>query len=63
MDKPTRNAETATPNIQEILRQRRETLNRVRADLDRIGKLQEDFAKEQKSGGSESGQANPRTSA
>ena len=37
------------PNIQEILRQRRETLNRVRADLDKVGKLQEDFwQKEQK---------------
>lgn len=31
------------PNIQEILRKRREMLNRVRADLDKVGKLQQDF--------------------
>jgi hypothetical protein len=31
------------PNIQEILRERREMLNRVRADLDKVGKLQQDF--------------------
>jgi hypothetical protein len=31
------------PNIQEILRKRREMLNRVRADLDKIGRLQQDF--------------------
>ncbi len=31
------------PDIQEILRKRREMLNRVRADLDKIGKLQQDF--------------------
>jgi hypothetical protein len=37
------------PNIQEILRERREMLNRVRADLDRVGKLQQDFwVKQQK---------------
>jgi hypothetical protein len=33
----------ATPNIQEILRNRREMLNRVKADLERVGKLQQDF--------------------
>ena len=33
----------ATPNIQEILRNRREMLNRVKADLERVGKLQHDF--------------------
>jgi hypothetical protein len=32
-----------TPNIQEILRNRREMLNRVKADLERVGKLQQDF--------------------
>jgi hypothetical protein len=38
------NPESAThPDIQEILRKRREMLNRVRADLDRIDKLQQDF--------------------
>jgi hypothetical protein len=31
------------PNIQEILRKRREMLNRVRADLDKIGQLQKDL--------------------
>ncbi|HTG45838.1 MAG TPA: hypothetical protein VK633_15060 [Verrucomicrobiae bacterium] len=31
------------PDIQEILRKRREMLNRVRADLDKVGKLQEEF--------------------
>jgi hypothetical protein len=31
------------PNIQEILRKRREMLNRVRADLDKVGKLQQEF--------------------
>jgi hypothetical protein len=36
------------PDIQEILRKRREMLNRVRADLDKIGKLQQDFTEEQK---------------
>ena len=35
------------PNIQEILRKRREMLNRVRADLDKIGKLQAEFVKEE----------------
>ena len=33
----------ATPDIQEILRKRREMLNRVKADLQRVGKLQEEF--------------------
>jgi hypothetical protein len=32
-----------TPDIQEILRNRREMLNRVKADLERVGKLQQDF--------------------
>jgi hypothetical protein len=32
--------------IKEILRKRRETLNRVRADLDRVGQIQEEFEKE-----------------
>ena len=32
-----------TPDIQEILRNRREMLNRVNADLERVGKLQKDF--------------------
>jgi hypothetical protein len=39
---------TTHPNIQEILRKRREMLNRVRADLDKIGKLQQEFLDEQK---------------
>lgn len=33
----------ATPDIQEILRERREMLNRVKADLERVGKLQQEF--------------------
>ena len=49
MNKPVVTPESTTaPNIQEILRQRREMLNRVRADLDRIGKLQAEFVREQK---------------
>jgi hypothetical protein len=32
-----------TPDIQEILRKRREMLNRVKADLERVGKLQQEF--------------------
>jgi hypothetical protein len=41
---PTAKSDSSThPNIQEILRKRREMLNRVRADLDRVGKLQQDF--------------------
>ena len=41
-----------TPNIQEILRNRREMLNRVKADLERVGKLQQDFwGSESKSNG------------
>jgi hypothetical protein len=37
------------PNIQEILAKRRETLNRVRADLRKVDQLQNDFwAKEEK---------------
>jgi hypothetical protein len=35
--------EATHPDIQEILRKRREMLNRVKADLERVGKLQEDF--------------------
>jgi len=31
------------PDIQDILRKRREMLNRVRADLDKVGKIQQDF--------------------
>lgn len=34
--------------IQEILRKRRETLNRVRSDLDKVQKLQQDFEAEKK---------------
>lgn len=35
--------EDTHPDIQEILRKRREMLNRVRADLKRVGELQENF--------------------
>ena len=38
--------EATHPDIQEILRKRREMLNRVKADLERVGKLQEDFRHE-----------------
>lgn len=38
--------EATHPDIQEILRKRREMLNRVKADLERVGKLQEDFRQE-----------------
>lgn len=45
---PQVNSENANPeathsDIQEILRKRRETLNRVKADLQRMRKMQEDF--------------------
>lgn len=46
MDKPLTNPQSTAPNIQEILRQRREMLNRVRADLDRVEKLQEEFSRD-----------------
>lgn len=35
--------EAMYPDIQEILRQRRDTLNRVKADLKRIDRLQQEF--------------------
>ena len=35
--------EATHPDIQEILRKRREMLNRVKADLERVGKLQSEF--------------------
>ncbi|MGZ8899063.1 MAG: hypothetical protein ACXW3Z_03125 [Limisphaerales bacterium] len=37
------NPEATHSDIQEILRKRRETLNRVKADLQRVDKLQADF--------------------
>jgi hypothetical protein len=59
VNQPAANTDSGThPNIQEILRKRREMLNRVRADLDKIGRLQEQFwdkdeknDKDQKAGG------------
>ena len=35
--------EATHPDIQEILRKRREMLNRVKADLEKVGRLQQDF--------------------
>jgi hypothetical protein len=44
MDEPTMPKRDATQSeIQEILRKRREMLNRVRADLDRVGEIQQEF--------------------
>ena len=43
MNSPIANTEATHPDIQEILRKRREMLNRVKADLERVGKLQKDF--------------------
>jgi hypothetical protein len=40
---PPDQAPEPTPNIQEILRKRRETLNRVKEDLAKVGKLQAEF--------------------
>ena len=37
--------------IQEILRKRREMLNRVRSDLDKVQKLQQEFEAEKKAKG------------
>jgi hypothetical protein len=49
VNQPASSSDPAThPNIQEILRKRREMLNRVRADLDKVGRLQRDFLEEQK---------------
>jgi hypothetical protein len=40
---PIANPQATHPDIQEILRKRRETLNRVKADLERVERLQQDF--------------------
>ena len=47
MNPPNPKPET-TPDIQEILRKRREMLNRVKADLERVGKLQAQFQQPEK---------------
>jgi len=52
VNNPIANSE-GHPDIQEILRKRRETLNRVKADLERVGKLQQEFSSEGESGNSE----------
>ena len=47
--KPKRDATQS--EIQEILRKRREMLNRVRSDLDKVQKLQQEFEAEKKTKG------------
>ena len=46
MEEPTPKQDATQSEIQEILRKRREMLNRVRSDLDRVGRIQEEFEKE-----------------
>ena len=46
MEEPAPKRDATQSEIQEILRKRREMLNRVRADLDRVGRIQEEFEKE-----------------
>ena len=46
VDEPTPKRDATQSEIQEILRKRREMLNRVRADLDRVGRIQDEFEKE-----------------
>jgi hypothetical protein len=43
MNPPAKPEAESHPNIQEILRERREMLNRVRADLEKVGRLQSEF--------------------
>jgi hypothetical protein len=40
---PTPKRDATQAEIREILRKRREMLDRVRADLDRIGQIQQEF--------------------
>jgi len=52
---PKPEASQPYPDIQEILRKRREMLNRVKADLARVGKLQEEFEKSTPKTGGQNG--------
>jgi hypothetical protein len=61
---PIAKPEATHSDIQEILRKRREMLNRVKADLQRVGKLQNEFWSDRKSDGTlpNGGETPPRES-
>jgi hypothetical protein len=43
VEEPSPKRDATQSEIHEILRKRREMLNRVRADLDKVGQIQQDF--------------------
>ena len=48
VEETTPKRDATQSEIQEILRKRREMLNRVRADLDKVGQIQQEFEEQKK---------------